>query len=234
MTTRIELKKKMLFITADFCKRVFSGDLLLHLLSELLFSFCTRTARAVQTHFFSFCTSFCTKNWTIIRTINVTVNPRRRHVCRNLMYQYEILCMCVMDLMQSASASPGITIAPRARGSNSWNMVFPTVFHLTSRHVSFLNSWTEKSKNSKNMNFRTWTKFFCCKMNLGKCICPGWTTWTSTFEFVLYQLDNLVPVLVDVRGFWRFRLERSKGWSWGLLWIDKARAKDKTYIWVSV
>ncbi len=119
-----------------------------------------------------------------------------------------------------------------------WNMVFPAVFHLTSRHVSFLNSWTEKSKNSKNMNFRTWTKFFCCKMNLDKCICPGWTTWTSTFEFVLYQLDNLVPVLVDIRGFWRFRLESSEGWSQGvtseiLLWIDEAKAM-KTYIWVSV
>jgi hypothetical protein len=40
--------------TVDFRKRVVFGDLLLHLLSELLFSFCTRTARVVQTHFFSF------------------------------------------------------------------------------------------------------------------------------------------------------------------------------------
>jgi hypothetical protein len=29
--------------TADFCKRVVFGDLLLHLVCELLFSFCTRT-----------------------------------------------------------------------------------------------------------------------------------------------------------------------------------------------
>ena len=43
--------------TSDFCKHVFFGDLLLHLLSELLFSFCTRTVRVVQTHFPSFCTA---------------------------------------------------------------------------------------------------------------------------------------------------------------------------------
>jgi hypothetical protein len=45
--------------TADFCKRVVLGDLLLHLLCELLFNFCTRRSRTVQTHFFSFCTAQC-------------------------------------------------------------------------------------------------------------------------------------------------------------------------------
>ncbi len=34
--------------TADSGKRVVFGDLLLHLLCELLFSFCTRTTRAEQ------------------------------------------------------------------------------------------------------------------------------------------------------------------------------------------
>ena len=41
-------KHKIVSSTADFCKRVVFGDLLLHLLCGLLFSFCTRTVRTVQ------------------------------------------------------------------------------------------------------------------------------------------------------------------------------------------
>jgi hypothetical protein len=50
--------------TADFCKRVVLGDLLLHLLCELLFSFCTRTV-TWSTILFSFCT----------RTVTCSTNP---------------------------------------------------------------------------------------------------------------------------------------------------------------
>ena len=40
---RLSYKQIMDFYTVDFWKRVVFGDLLLHLVCELLFSFCTRT-----------------------------------------------------------------------------------------------------------------------------------------------------------------------------------------------
>ena len=83
------LKVKTDGCTSDFCKRVFFGDLLLHLLCELLFSFCTRTVTCgTKTEKVGLYRTWpsCYKNWTIIRTVNVKVNPWRRHVYRNLMY----------------------------------------------------------------------------------------------------------------------------------------------------
>ena len=86
--------------TADFCKRVFFGDLLLHLLWELLSQFLYQdvtcgtktekwdcTARVFVPSWY--------KNWTIILTVNVKVNPRRRHVCRNLLYLWDLLLQVV-------------------------------------------------------------------------------------------------------------------------------------------
>ena len=75
------LKKNLETTNTDFCKRVFFGDLLWHLLCELLFSFCTRTDVWYKPLF-----QFLYRTVTIIRTVNVKVNPWRRHVYRNLMY----------------------------------------------------------------------------------------------------------------------------------------------------
>jgi hypothetical protein len=60
--------------TSDFCKRVFFGDLLLHLLCELLFSFCTRTARAAQ----KLQTCFCTARAVLVQKLNNNSHNKRK------------------------------------------------------------------------------------------------------------------------------------------------------------
>jgi hypothetical protein len=65
-------------VTADFSKRVFFGDLLLHLLCELLSQFLYRdgTCGTKTGKVGSYRTwPSWYKNWTIIRTENVEVNP---------------------------------------------------------------------------------------------------------------------------------------------------------------
>ncbi len=116
------------FLTADFCKRVFSlscvfsanqkmiseqpcsnGETIRHTVqweeirtshkpsgiyfyiycANYCFSICTRTVTcSTKTENVGLYHTWPSwyKNWTIIRTVNVKVNPRRRHVCRNLLY----------------------------------------------------------------------------------------------------------------------------------------------------
>ena len=51
-------------------------------------------------YFYIYCANYCSTSWykncTIIRTINVKVNPRRRHVSRNLLYKSPLF-VCIKD-----------------------------------------------------------------------------------------------------------------------------------------